>query len=116
MAFLGLPRPPRFLWPMVWFLIGFVALILLLIRYFLLPAADAARDADVLGRRQLSAVSMLLLAVVLITLLVGLMLVFRIRRYLAPGTGESRQRTETRYVDAWTESGKRLQTPPRDEQ
>ena len=103
-------RIRRVLWASVAFLMGFSALIVLIAHYYLLPAIDAARDADPAGRRQLSAFSTLLLAVVLFTLLVSLLVTFRVRKFFMPRS--SPQRTRTEHIDAWTESARRMATPP----
>ena len=95
------------------FLLGFAVLIALVARYYLLPAADAARAADEQGRRQLSAFSTLLLAVVLFTVFVGLALAFRVRRFFFPRPTPPRTRTE--HVDAWTESARRLRVTSADD-
>jgi hypothetical protein len=100
-------RLRRSLWATAAFLIGFAVLIGAVVYYYLLPAADAARSADAGGRRQLSAFSMLLLAVVLLCLWVGLFMAFRVRRFFFPRPVPPR--TKTDHVDAWTESGRRLE-------
>src|SRR5690242_21808927 len=66
------PRLRRSLWAMTFFLLGFAGLIAVVAFYYLVPAIDAAHSADTAGRRQLSAFSMLLMAVILFVLLVGL--------------------------------------------
>ncbi|WP_428938491.1 hypothetical protein [Fontivita pretiosa] len=101
-------RAGRAIWTVVVFLAGFAALISLLSRYFLIPALLAAHDATASEKRQLSAVATLLLAVVLFILGVGLMLVFRVRRFFFPRSTGSESRQQTSYVDAWTESAKRF--------
>lgn len=107
----GIPhRVRRSLWASVAFLGGFGALIVIVANYFLIPAADAARTADQAGKRQLSAVAMLLLAILLFVMLIGLLMTFRIRRFFQPG--ESAVRTKTEHIDAWAESARRMTTPP----
>src|SRR4051812_20019982 len=106
-------RLRRSLWASLAFLAGFSAIIVLVLNYFLVPAADAARHADIVGRRQLSAVSILLLAILLFIMLIGLLMTFRIRRFFLPG--ETGVRTKTEHVDAWAESARRMDAPPRDE-
>src|SRR4051812_3149134 len=76
-----LRRFRRPFWATVAFLLGFTVLLVIVSNYFLLPAISAARGADASGRHQLSAVSALLLAVLLVTLIVGLFLTFRIHRF-----------------------------------
>lgn len=87
------------------FLLGFAALILFIVYYYLLPAMEAARSADATGRRQLSAFSTLLLAVLLFSLLVALAMTFRIHRFFFPRPLP--KRTQTEYIDAWQESARR---------
>lgn len=94
------------------FLAGFAGLISLLSRYFLIPALLAANDATAAQKRQLSAVATLLLAVVLFILGVGLMLVFRVRRFFFPRSTGSESRQHTSCVDAWSESARRMKNPP----
>jgi hypothetical protein len=104
-------RPARSLWAMIAFLAGFTILITVLAHYFLIPAMEAAQGATPAQKRQLSAYSTLLLAVVLFVLGVGLVLVFRIRRFFFPRATSAPQKTE--YVDAWSESARRLEKRPR---
>ena len=78
-------RLRRTLWGMVALLCGFEALLAILTWYYLIPALQASNAADANQRRQLSALAMLLLAIVLVMLAVGLMLIFRIRRFFVPG-------------------------------
>jgi hypothetical protein len=100
----------RSLWAMVAFLLGFTFLLILIARQYLLPALAAASDADPGGRRQLAAVSALLLAIVLVILFIGLLLVFRVHRFFfSHGRGALGKNSPTEYTDAWTESGKRVQ-------
>lgn len=73
--------------------------------YYLVPALSAVHGADASGRRQLSAVSALVLSVLLTVLLVVLMLAFRPHRFFFPRGG--RTVIKTKYVDAWAEAGKR---------
>ena len=109
-----MPSPPqdphmrfrRSLWALVIYLLGFAAFIAILSWYFLLPALDASQSATPRQKQQLSAYSLLLLAVVLLVILAGLVLTFRISRYFFPRP-QSR-RTQTKYVDAWAESARRL--------
>ena len=107
-------RLRRSLWATVAFLGGFGVLIVLVANYFLIPAADAARTADHVGRRQLSAVAMLMLAVLLFVMIVGLLMTFRIRRFFQPR--ELPTRTKTEHVDAWAESARRMTVPDSDEE
>jgi hypothetical protein len=108
------PRLGRVPWAVVIFLTGFSALLLLVCWYYLLPAADAYRDADKLGKHKLAATSSLLLAVILFVMLVGMMMTFRVRRFFFPRP--TPKPTKTDYVDAWAESGKRLQIDDDDDE
>ena len=71
----------RTFWATLAFLLAFVALLLLIARYFMQPAVQAAHVATAPERRQLSAVSILLLAILLTMLIVGLLLTFRVHRF-----------------------------------
>ena len=96
----------RSMWAMVAYLLGFAILITFIAWYYLIPALDAATNATPNQRRQLSAYSLLLMAVVLLIVFVGIVLTFRVSRYFFPRPPHSR--TQTKYVDAWAESAKRL--------
>ena len=99
----------RSFWPVLAFLLGFTVLLIVVSRYFLIPALDAwEHSADPAGRKLLSAHSALLLSILLLILLSGLLLTFRIGRFFFPRA--VRKRTQTKYVDIWSEAGKR--TPP----
>ena len=107
-------RSGRIYWPTLAFLLGSAVLIYVISDWYLLPAMDAARDADAAGRRSLAAYSRLLLAIVLVILVAGILLTFRFGRFFLPGRREPNK--PTRYVDAWRESANRVQVPPRDEE
>ena len=81
--------------------------------YYLVPALSAFTTATPDGRKRLGAYALLLMVVML--LLVGFLLVvtFRVSRFFFPRPRSPRTRTS--YIDAWEESGRRLQTPPPDE-
>lgn len=96
------------IWPTLWFLLGYVVLLAIIGRYYLFPALDAWVQAPPEGRRLLSAHSALLLSILLLILVSGMALTFRIGRFFFPRVGETP--TRTKYVDAWAEAGKR--TPP----
>ena len=96
----------RSLWSVVIYLLGFAVFITIIAWYFLLPALDAARSATPGQKQQLSAYSLLLLAVVLLVILAALVLTFRISRYFFPRALS--KRTKTKYVDAWAESARRF--------
>ncbi|MGA2497419.1 MAG: hypothetical protein ABSH20_06740 [Tepidisphaeraceae bacterium] len=93
------------------FLCSAAALVLLVSHRYLLPALAAARGADPIARKQLAAISWLVLIAVLVCLLGMLIVLFRPGRMFLPRKTEPR--TRTKYVDAWAEAGKRLQ--PTDE-
>src|SRR4051812_6613471 len=103
-------RSGRIFWPMLAFLVGFAVLIYYVSDWYLLPAMDAARGANPAERKTLAANARLLLAIVLFILVAGIMLMFRFGRFFQPRQREAHKPTQ--YVDAWTESGRRLQTPP----
>jgi multisubunit Na+/H+ antiporter MnhB subunit len=109
------PRCGHSRWTVLAFLVGAVALLLLVIYQYLLPAMRASKDLDSTGRKHLAAVSVLVLAIVLVMLLAGLILTIRPGRYFLPRKSEPRAKT-TYYVDAWTEAGSRMQVPPKDEE
>jgi 4-amino-4-deoxy-L-arabinose transferase-like glycosyltransferase len=96
-------------WPAVAFLCGAGILITGVAFYYLLPAMAAASDADDKGRKSLAAHSTLLLAVILVILLCMLVMTFRVGRWFLPRKTEPR--TRTKYVDAWAESARRMETP-----
>lgn len=98
----------RSYWPVLAFLVGFSILLIFVCFYFLVPAMEAATNATAREQKGLGAYSWLLMAVILIILLAGLMLTFRIGRFFFPRPAAPR--SQTKYVDAWTEAGKRMQT------
>jgi hypothetical protein len=103
------------LWGTAAFLVGTAALIVILSHFYLLPAMEAAKNADTSGKRQLSASAALLLCVVLFVLAVGVLLVFRVRRMFTSSGTETREKTD--YIDAWKEAGRRArELPPADEE
>lgn len=106
-------RSGRIYWATLAFLIGFAVLIYVVSDWYLLPALDAAQGATTAEKRQLSAYSRLLLAIVLVILICGILLTFRFGRFFFPRQRDARR--PTKYVDAWAESGKRMQTPPASE-
>ena len=101
------------MWAMVAYLLGFAVLITFIAWYYLIPALDAATDASPRQRQQLSAYSLLLMAVVLLIVFVGIVLTFRVSRYFFPRPQGGR--TQTKYIDAWAESAKRLEPGGDDE-
>ena len=107
-------RPARVHYGVLFFLIAFTAFLVFLSSYYLLPALrtflEAKQSGDKRGIHAISATSALLLAVLLVILITGLILTFRIGRFFFPR--KSPPRTRTKYVDAWAESAKRMETPP----
>lgn len=103
-----IPVPRR--WPILAFFLAAIALLLLVIHRYLMPAARMAQKLDTSGRRQLAAVSTLVLVVVLILLLACILLIVRPGRFFLPRKPDPR--TRTAYIDAWSEAGQRLQPPP----
>lgn len=101
-------------WTILAFMAGAVAIIWLVLEKYLVPAVMAAHNIDTTGRRQLAALSALVLAVVIVVLLAGLILLVRPGRFFLPRKGERRSRTV--YTDAWAESAKRMQTPPEEDE
>jgi hypothetical protein len=95
------------------FLLGYCLLLVVVSHYYLLPALAAMRDATGVERQWLSASSALLLVVVLFILGVGIVLAFRVSRFFFPS--DRPPATRTTYVDAWTESSRRMSVPPDDE-
>jgi hypothetical protein len=102
-------RAGRTYWAVLLFLGGFAALIAFVSFYYLMPAMEAALDADPKQRRGLAAYSWLLMALVLFILFVGLMMTFRFGRFFFPRSAPPP--SKTKYVDAWAESAKRISVP-----
>src|SRR6266550_474718 len=103
-------RSARTYWAVLIYLVAFTVLLIALLKFYLLPAAEVARQAGPEERRKLAAGALLVLIVILFVLGAGLVLTFRSGRFFFPRPVAPRKRTE--YVDAWAESGKRMQTPP----
>ena len=108
------PPPARPFWPVLIFLIGFTAGIVALAYYYLIPALQtfhqARESGDKTGAKAITATSALLLAVLLLILVAGILLTFRIGRLFFPRN--TAPRAKTVYTDAWAESAKRMKTPP----
>jgi len=102
----NLARILRASWATILFLAGFFVLLLVVVDYYLLPAMQVVKQATPTERRWLQAASALLLAVVLFVLGAGLGVLFRVGRFFLPRS--LGQRSETKYVDAWAESAKRV--------
>jgi hypothetical protein len=96
------------------FLVGAVLMVWLTLEKYLLPAIVASHNIDEAGQRHLAALSSLVLAVVMVLLLAGLILLVRPGRFFLPR--KPGQRTGTTYTDAWAESARRLEIPPRQDE
>lgn len=97
-------------WAPVLFLLGFLALLGIIVLFFVEPMAKMAESTSPETRRKVSAYATLLLTLLLSLLLLGLVFTLRIarRKPLA-------RRRPTRYIDAWGESARRMKTPSPDE-
>ena len=105
-------RAGRAFWGAIVFLAVFFVLLLIVSNRFLLPALRIAQGVDTPGRRQLAAISSLVLTIVLLCLLVLLFTAFRPSRLFFPRKTEPR--TKTDYIDAWQESADRMPMPDDD--
>jgi len=97
------------IWAILAFFGGFLAILLLVLNRYLIPAIDASKHASFDEKRFLQATSALLLGILLVFLVAGIMLLFRIGRFFFPRARPPRTRTP--YVDIWSEAGKRMKTP-----
>ena len=109
------PRPAhyrsgRILWGTLAFMVGSAVLILVISKWYLLPALEAAKNAAPGEKKALAAHARLLLSVVLFILVAGILLTFRFGRFFFPR--QRGPRKPTQYVDAWQESARRMETPP----
>ena len=102
------------------YLLGFAAVLMLVCWLYLFPAVRAAASAiehhDPRQKRELAATASLVLVVVLFVLFAGLLLAFRMGRFFFPRPRPPRAKP-TQYVDAWEESGRRVNAAdlPRDD-
>ena len=107
-------RPAHSQWAVLVFLSAFTLGLIALAYYYLLPALEAfiraKEQGDKTGTKAISATGALLLSIILLILLVGVLLTFRIGRFFFPRKVEPR--VKTKYVDAWAESAKRMEVPP----
>jgi hypothetical protein len=115
------PSFRRSLVAMLLYLIGFVAVLVVVCWRYLIPAVSAAASAierhDPRQKKELAATASLILVVVLFVLFAGLLLAFRMGRFFFPRPRPPRPKP-TEYVDAWEESGRRMNVadlPPEDE-
>lgn len=106
MADLFSNRGVRFLAAGLGFLAFAGSLLLVVFYKYLLPAAELSNGMDTAGKKQLSAVSMVVLVIVLVSLLGTLILIFRPMKAIL--SNKSSARTKTLYTDAWAEAGKRV--------
>ncbi len=105
-------RRGRLHWATLAFLLGFTALLVVVGYFYLVPGAEALREAgSEIQRQHLRAYSVLLLAVLLVLLFVLMLIVFRVRRFFL----EEHSRTRTDYPDIWTESARRVHVEEDDE-
>lgn len=88
------------------FLAGFFAVLVVVVHQYLLPAMQAAQGVDAAARRQLAAISLLVLAIVLVGVVMLLIVAFRPGRMFLPRRHDPRPRTH--YPDAWEEAGRRV--------
>jgi len=107
-------RPARSPAAVMIYLAGFVALLLVVSRYYLMPALAAYSSADPQRRKVLAAHALLILSLFLLILFLGLLFTFRIGRFFTPRT--TPRAKPTTYVDAWSESAKRLKLPEKTEE
>ncbi|MGA2231586.1 MAG: hypothetical protein ABSH22_11860 [Tepidisphaeraceae bacterium] len=94
----------------VFYLEGFAYLLLITLDRFLAPAVEAVKGADAAGKRQIQAVSWLVLIILLFYLGAGLTLIFRFGRYFFPRPENERKPSPTAHLDIWAEAGKRLKS------
>ena len=99
------PRRGLTLWPALFFLVFFALLLVFVSHYYLLPALSASQAATQPARAHLRAEAALVLTILLVTLFSGLVLTFKVHRFFLPAPRAPR--TQTKYVDAWAEAGKR---------
>ncbi len=107
-------RPGRSPLAVLIYLAGFVILLVVISRLYLLRALPAYNAADPQQRKLMGLHALLILSLVLLILLIGLLFTFRIGRFFSPRT--SSRPKPTKYVDAWSESAKRLKMPEKDDE
>jgi len=113
MVILMRDRQPGFsAWPYLVFVILFSLLLLGVCKWYLIQAMDDFGHADKLQKRLLGLHAMLIMIVLLLIAGLGLLLSFRMGRYFSRRPPS--KNTPTKYVDAWSESAKRMKTPPKE--
>src|SRR5688572_30840390 len=100
-----IPRRGLTFWPALFFLAFFALLLVFVSHYYLLPALSASQAATQPARDHLQAEAALVLTILLVILFAGLVLMFKVHRFFLPTPRAPR--TQTKYVDAWAEAGKR---------
>lgn len=106
--------PTRTYVGIVVYLLLFLFVLVVVWGVYLRPALEAASRASPEERRQLAASAWLMMVVVLVVLFGLLVVIFRVGRFFLPRQA-AQPRRKTEYVDAWAESAKRMQTPPRED-
>ena len=101
-------------WSVFVFLFIFTVLLIAVASYVLVPGFEAIQDKQLTPeeKRSLQAWYRLLLFVLLFILFAGVVLTFRFGRLFFPRANAPRTRTQ--YVDAWAESARRMETPPKE--
>jgi hypothetical protein len=104
-------RRGQSVWAFIAFLALFVVLLLIVCHWYLLPALGVFYDKgiDKAGKQLLSAQAMLLMTLLLLIFGAMMLLLFRLGRIFFPRPWK--KRTQTKYVDAWAEAGKRFKEP-----
>jgi NADH:ubiquinone oxidoreductase subunit 5 (subunit L)/multisubunit Na+/H+ antiporter MnhA subunit len=102
-------------WATLVFLIVFTVMLIAVTSYVLVPGFEAIKDPQLTPeeKRSLQAWYRLLMFVLLFILFAGVVLTFRFGRLFFPRA--TAPRTQTKYVDAWAESARRMPVPPADE-
>lgn len=107
-------RPARSPVAVLIYLAGFVILLVIISRLYLMRAIPAYSAADPQQRKLMGLHALLILSLILLILLIGLLFTFRIGRFFSPRT--TVRPKPTKYVDAWSESAKRLKIPEKPEE
>src|SRR3982751_5880048 len=94
-------RFSRPIFALIGFMIAAWVILFLVTDVYLIPALKAVQGADSIARKQLAALSALVVAI--------LLLILRPGRFFLPG--KSGPKTRTKYVDAWAAAGERMEIP-----